>query len=301
VNERYLIGVALAILSGFVIQGGLVAQKKVVNEIPREAREKRFMRTLLRHPVWVTGFLVEFFGGAATFMAAQVFIGPALVPGLMASGYIILVIGSLKILGESINRSEYLGILLLIIGITLMGLSELGIEVDTVQASLSDADTLLRITIFTVTLTLLWIILHLASLKSARRKGIIMAFSNGFPFALTNFWISPLIAVIHILKPGVERTEGQIILFVIASLILVGTNVFGIRQTQEAFKFAQASNVIPVQQMPIQVAPVLYYFSVFSLDPPSRMSAVYMITGVLLIIVSGFILGRRQAELERIE
>jgi hypothetical protein len=83
-----------------------------------------------------------------------------------------------------------------------------------------------------------------------------------------------------------------------ASFILVGTNAIGMWQTQECFRYGQASNIIPVQQVPVQIAPVLVYFYVFALTPPSRISVVYMISGVALIIISGFLLGRRQEQPE---
>jgi len=188
-------------------------------------------------------------------------------------------------------------IILLIVGILFLGLSELEINIEEVRDSLALPETLTRIAVFSVTLFLLWIITHLAALKGNGRKGIIMAFSNGFPFCLSNFWISPLLAVIFIVLGG-KGTSGQIITFVLASVILVGTNVLGIRQTQEAFKFAQASNVIPVQQVPVQTTPILVYFYVFSLTPPTAISAGYIIAGASLIIVSGFLLGRRQADLD---
>jgi hypothetical protein len=86
----------------------------------------------------------------------------------------------------------------------------------------------------------------------------------------------------------------DISIFTIASVVLVASNVLGIRQTQEAFKFAQATNVIPVQQVPVQITPIVVYFYVFSLIPPRTASGIYIVTGALLITLSGFLLGRRQ-------
>jgi hypothetical protein len=94
---------------------------------------------------------------------------------------------------------------------------------------------------------------------------------------------------------GGNGTSAQVVTFVLASVILVGANLAVIRQIQEAFKFAQASNVIPVQLVPIQTTPILVYFYVFSLTPPKPISAVYIIVGASLIVVAGFLLGRRQA------
>jgi hypothetical protein len=53
--------------------------------------------------------------------------------------------------------------------------------------------------------------------------------------------------------------------------------------------------------VPIQITPILVYFYVFSLTPPKSISGVYIISGVFLIIVSGFLLGRRQTEPEASE
>jgi drug/metabolite transporter (DMT)-like permease len=299
-GSDYYTGVLYAILCGVLINGGLICQKKVINGISRENRKKRFIRTLLRYPLWVTGFILEFIGGGVTFMLAQSYIGPALVPGLMATGYIILVLGSIRILHEKLSRIEYFGILMLIGGITLLGLSALEVHDETVREALEDKNTVFRIVVFTVSMLLLWGATHYAAIKSKRRKGVIMGFSNGFPFGLSNFWIAPLLAVIWIVLKG-EGNNIQILFFVSASIILVLVNLFAIRQTQEAFKFGDAHNVIPMQQIPVQIAPVLYYFSVFSLKPPSVGSVVFILSGVVLIILSGFFLCRRQASLEMIQ
>jgi drug/metabolite transporter (DMT)-like permease len=126
-----------------------------------------------------------------------------------------------------------------------------------------------------------------------------MAFSNGFPFAISNLWISPLLAVFVTVLSGRGHWQ-QTGVFVLASAILVGCNILGIWQTNEAFRFAQASNVIPVQQLSVQITPILFYFYVYALTPPKAISGVLIIAAVALIISAVFLLGRRQAELERI-
>jgi hypothetical protein len=295
----YILGVGLAILSGILNQMGNLLQKKAVNDIPPEAREKRLMRTLIRNPTWIVGLFLAMGAGTAAFMVAVGLIGPALVPGLMASGLIVLAIGSVKLIGEKLSAVEYVGIFLMILGIALLGLSKLDVGAEVVRNRLALPGMVARITIFTMGLFMLWGLTHLAALKSPRRKGIVMGFSNGFPFSLSNFWISPLVAVGITVMSG-KGSWGEIGLFVLASAILVGTNAFGIQQTQVAFKFGQASIVIPIQQIPVQTTPILVYFYVFSLEAPARSSAVLILCGALLIIVSGFVLARRQSELESI-
>jgi len=294
-QKGYIIGVVLAILSGVLNQSGQLLQKKAVNKLSETVRQTKFMRTLLKNPLWITGFVLSIGCGTACFMMAQDYIGPALVPGLMASGLIVLALGSVWMNGESLDAFEILGIFLMIAGIALLGLSELSISGDVVIASIAQSATITRITIFSLTIVTLWIIIHFISLKSGARKGIVMGISNGFPFSLSNFWISPLIAVIFVVMGG-KGTTGQVIIFIIASIVLVMSNVIGMWQTQECFRYGQASNIIPVQQVPVQITPLLIYFYVFALKAPSSTSVAYMLSGVALIIISGFLLGRRQEE-----
>jgi uncharacterized membrane protein len=297
---NYVLGVATAIFCGICMQAGILIQKKVVNGLSVEDRARQFLATLLKNPRWLGGLLLEYGVGTAAYMIAQNMIGPTLVPGLMAAGLIVLVIGSVRIIGETLSFSEYLGIALLMAGIALLGLSELDIRVEVVRDRLADSNTAVRIAILTVSLFVLWIFTHLQSLKLARRKGIVMAFSNGFPFAISNLWISPLLAVFAIVMSGAGSWQ-QTGVFALASVILVGCNVLGIRQTNEAFKFAQASNIIPVQQLSVQITPILFYFYVYSLTPPNAISGVLIIAGVVLIISAAFLLGRRQTELEMVK
>jgi drug/metabolite transporter (DMT)-like permease len=294
-EKGYLIGLSLAILSGVLNQFGQLLQKKAVNNLPEAVRQTKFMRTLLKNPLWIAGFILSIGCGTACFMVAQDYIGPALVPGLMASGLIVLAIGSVWMNGESLDSFEIIGIFLMIAGIALLGLSGLSISGDVVIASIAKSSTVARITIFSLTIVALWIIIHFISLRSGSRKGIVMGVSNGFPFALSNFWISPLVAVIFMVMGG-RGSTGQMIIFIIASVVLVSSNVIGMWQTQECFRYGQASNIIPVQQVPVQIAPVLVYFYVFALKAPSSASVAYMLSGVALIIISGFLLGRRQEE-----
>lgn len=296
----YLLGVLFAVLCGVFINTGLIFQKKVINGISKENRDRRFMRSLMRKPLWVSGFILEYIGGAVTFMLAQSYIGPTLVPGLMATGYIVLVIGSIRILKERLNRMEYIGILLLFLGISLLGFSALEIQSETVREALAGRGITVRIIIFSTVMCLLWGLTHWGAMKNVKRRGIIMGFSNGFPFGLSNFWIAPLMALIGVVIGG-NGTPAQVKVFIAACIMLVALNILAIRQTQEAFKFADAHNVIPMQQIPVQIAPILYYFTVFSLDPPSKGAVAYITGGVLLIIVSGFLLCRRQLELEKIQ
>jgi hypothetical protein len=102
--DEYLIGVICAILGGSISSVGVICQKKVVNEIPTSSKEQRFFRSLVKKPLWLLGLILGSFAPAIFVIIAQLYVGPALVPGLMAAGLIVLAIGSVKINREHLER-----------------------------------------------------------------------------------------------------------------------------------------------------------------------------------------------------
>jgi hypothetical protein len=127
------------------------------------------------------------------------------------------------------------------------------------------------------------------------RRGMLIALANGFLSCLSDFWINPLLALIAIVLLS-HGKPSQIVIFIIACLILVTVATTVTWTNQLAFKYAQASNVVPVAQVPIQIAPILVYFFIFALTPPSSISVVFILTGTFLTIVAGFLLGRRKED-----
>ena len=292
----YSVGVALAIASGVAHNIGIVLQKKVVNQIA--ADRQGFFSRLVRHPLWLAGFVIHMGLGSALFLLAQVRLGPALIPGLMAAGLLVLVLGSIWILKEQLGPAEITGILLLIVAITLLGLSRLTIDVE-------DFDVLapgfiLRSALFSLVIGALILILELLARRMTRYRGSALAISSGLLYVLSNFWVGPFMgAVLRIFK-GIF-TLPVIALFVTGSAILVVTNMYGIARLQLAFRIANASLAIPIQQIPIQTAPALVYLAVFRLSAPSTVSVLMFCLAVVLIIGSAFVLARRQGMMEAIE
>jgi hypothetical protein len=131
-------------------------------------------------------------------------------------------------------------------------------------------------------------------------KGISLAIYSGFQFALTNFWISPLMGVLtHVFEGSAVLLE--IVIFIIATFMLILNNIIGLTSIQKAFRTGQASNLIPIQQVPIQIAPPFYYLAVFLLPIQNLSSILFLSSGIILIIVSSFLLGKRQAAIEKIK
>jgi len=289
---HYLIGVVCGILGGLLNQGGQLLQKKVVNDIRHDDPGRGFMRRLLHSPLWVFGFVVGLGGGTAGYMLAQSLIGPALSPGLMASGLILLSIGSVRLNHEELNRSEITGIILMITGILCLGLSELSINAAQVRTMLADPSAQIRVIIFTLSLFSACLLSRCLALRSQTRKGLLIVLGNGFLACLSDFWINPLLALVVLVLAG-RGTSFQTLFFIMAAGILAFTASVITWQNQIAFKYAQASNIIPVAQVPIQICPVLVYFFIFALTPPHAISVVFILTGTILTIIAGFLLGQR--------
>lgn len=292
----YTIGVTFAIISGIINNLGAVLQKKVVND--KSDEDSKLMKNLIKSPLWLIGLLMQLAIGSVFFILAQLYIGPALIPGLMAAGLIVLIIGSVYIVGESLKKVEIIGILLMILGITFLGFSELSIDI--VNTNLMDLAFVINVVVFTVVFSLIAIICEIIAKKDKRLFGILLAISSGCMFGLSNFWISPLMSVFA--KVFEETASwGELIWFISAAIILPLVNLIGIARIQTAFTKGQASNLIPIQQVPIQISPIIVYFFVFLLATSSIISTIYMLVGIFLIILSSFLLGRRQTQMDEIK
>ncbi len=294
-SSLYWLGVLFAISSGVANSFGVVMQKKVVNDL---ASDPSFTKSLIKNRLWLLGFLLQLAVGSVLFILAQIFIGPALVPGLMAAGLIVLAIGSVKLIGETLKKSEIIGIVFMILAITLLGLSQFSIDIATVD--MLDTSFILRVVIFTVLLFALSAVCEVAALKFEKNKGVLISISSGFMFAISNFWISPLMGVIVRVFEG-ESNWGELIWFISASIMLPLVNLIGTFRLQSAFKSGQASNLVPIQQVPIQIAPIFVYFLVFLLLAPNFLSTFFMLVGVAFILISSFILGKRKAQMDKIK
>jgi drug/metabolite transporter (DMT)-like permease len=291
-TTHYLAGVICGIIGGLLNQGGQLLQKKVVNDIRRDDPGRGFIRRLLRSPLWVTGLVVGLGGGTVGYILAQSLIGPALSPGLMASGLILLSVGSVRLNHEELNRSEIVGIFLMVLGILCLGLSEMSISSSQVRATLADRSAQIRILLFTAALFFCCLFCRGLSFRINARKGLLIALGNGFLACLSDFWVNPLLALLLIVLAG-RSSSIQNLFFEMSGLILALTASLITWQNQIAFKYAQASNIIPVAQVPIQISPVIVYFIIFALAPPQGISVFYIISGTILTILAGFLLGRR--------
>ena len=293
--EAYWLGVLLAIFSGVSHYTGLLIEKSIINKIPPDVK---LMKNLVRTPLWLFALFLRFGVGTIFFMIAQVLIGPVLVPGLIASGLVILVLGSTKIIGEKLNTLEIIAIAMIIFAITLIGLSELSIEIS--EINLLNLEFIIRMAIYTCALVFLAIVFQILQKNYGNIRSILFALISGLMFSLSSFWISPLMAVITHIFSGTFNL-GELILFIVSSFMLVLTNIFAVTKMVEALHHGQASNLVPIQNVPQQITPAIVYFLIFFKIPPSIFSIIFFMIASILILISSFILGKRQAHIEEIK
>ncbi|MHA1925790.1 MAG: hypothetical protein ACXABV_12590 [Candidatus Thorarchaeota archaeon] len=291
----YWLGVFLAISAGINNNLGSVLQKKVVNDLPPEEREKKFFRSLVRKRLWLLGLLLQYAFGAALMLLAQVYIGPALVPGLHAFGLIVLAIGSIKIVGESLRKQEIFGIALLMSATVLFSLSELEISIPAYD--FLETTFLVRLGVFTGLLIALLVILYLIKQTRHKLRAISLALISGILLAISGYWIAPMLAtIVHVFDGSFVIIE--LGLFAISCIILVLSNIFAVGTIQDAFKTGNASLLIPIQSLPMLVVPGFVFLVVFFLAPPTAFSLAWFLIATIMTIVSSFLLGTRQMILE---
>ncbi len=304
-SEMLPLGVVLAIGAGSAINIGIVIQKKAVNEIPPDKRDEKFFHSLVRRRTWLLGLLVQVAVGTTLTIIAQAYVGAALLPGLLAVGLIPMAIGASKIVGESLKVKEIVAIGLIIVAATLLGFSSIGIStfLDNGDVNPLFQSSLVWINEWAFTALFFGIIImaEIVQRKMVKVRSIALAVEAGSFLALANYWITPVVA--HIANLGANNLlmPWELVIGITGGVVLALTNVFNIAVTQKAFKSGNASLVIPIQQVPINVAPILIYFWIFSLPPPLNYSLPFLLIAVGLIVLSSWLLAQRQSQLERIK
>ncbi|MBN1834663.1 MAG: hypothetical protein JW820_02370 [Spirochaetales bacterium] len=298
----YSAGIVLGITAGIAHNVGLLLQKRAVNQLKLRPRRGGFFGRLLARPLWWSGLLVQTFVGAVCLLLAQLFVGPALLPGLMASGLIVLALGSHLIVHERLKGSEILGVFLMVAAVSLLGFSRLSIEIR--DRDLLERGFLLRSGLFTaavlVVVGVLEIAQHALSRREAHRyRGLLLALSSGGLLSLSNFWTSPFMGLVVHLAHRELVPESWTMLAVLSALLLA-VNLLGIARMQMAFRVSRACQAVPFQQIPLQLAPPVVYLAVFELSPPSAFALPFLAAGIALIITCSFLLAGGKTPVELI-
>ncbi len=141
----------------------------------------------------MAGFLMQIVFGTILMMTAQSFVGPGIVPGLMAGGLIVLAIASVKLLHEVLRPGEILGIMFMIAAIVMISQSHLSIQL--IVANLIEPGFVTRTAIFTITLFGLICGFYLLQRRYSAQRSLLLSSASGLLVALSNFRVALLIGV----------------------------------------------------------------------------------------------------------
>lgn len=297
-EQLYILGIFIGILWGATNNVGMLLEKYVINSIPIEEREDKFFRKLAKNKIWLLGFSLDIGISTIFYVLGQLLVGPTLLPGLGAAGLIFMAIGSVKLIKEKFKIQDIIAIVSLIIAIALLGLSGLLIEVPSYD--FSEQTFLIRSSVFMIINIGLIVVLEITQRKSHQFRGFALALISGLWAMMQNFVTAFSTAAM------IPFFSGNITLFwgltlVISGVLSAGALVISIAKMQNSFKYTDARLAIPIREVPVQIGPAFVFISVFALFPPNSLSLPFLYIAIALIIFSSFLLGKRQAELEKIE
>jgi hypothetical protein len=291
-SHSYYIGVGAAILGGMAFYLGMVIQKAAVKRLQDQ---NRLMVRLLRTPQWLEGFAIQFIIGVPLNLVAAALIGPAIIPGLMASGLIILVIGSIWLGHEAFSWMDALGILLVMGAASLFGFSGLGINMKNVN--LHDVGFLSRLVTFSIIVASLSVICHILQSRNKQLRGIFRTLDAGLMFVQSNLWLSVMMGFVYRWQSGLFSTK-DLITMIGATLVAATGSILGVTETQRAFQVGDATRLIPIQILPQQILPLITYIAVFQLKAPSNEAFILAGIGVVFVLLGSTFLARRQVALQ---
>ncbi|HOA15482.1 MAG TPA: hypothetical protein PLT03_03020 [Bacillota bacterium] len=284
----YWIGVMAAIAAGISFNLALLVQKLAVR---KAADGEALMPQLLRSPLWLAGFSLQFFIGVPLNIVAQGIIGPAILPGLMAIGLVVLAIGASTIVGERFRRSEMLGIAFVMAAVTAFGFSRLSVDLRAVD--LYEPAFLLRLGIFSTCVMSLSAACFIAQRRSARTRGILKTLNAGLLFSQSNLWLGISLALLaRWSKKGFSAFDSAYLS--VAVVIVLAGSILGVAETQGAMKFGDVSKLVPIQHIPTQILPILAYLTVFYKLPVAPSAMLLAVSGIIFVITGAILLARRQ-------
>ncbi len=287
----YEAGVAAGIVAGFAFNLGMVIQKAAVARIPKDGS---LVRGLAHSPLWIAGVLTQFVIGTPLNLLAALRVGPAILPGLLATGLIVLAVGAVVIAHESPGAGDIVGILLIGGAIALFGLSRLAVDMS--EYAVWEPAFLLRLAEFSGGIAATGVVAHLVLVRIHGLRPVARALDGGFLFTLSNLWIGIGVGMLRSLLEGEELAS--LPLTALTGGLAAVTSLLGVLETQRAFRVGDASRIVPIQQIPQQALPLVVYFAVFRLPPPTPASLPLAGGGIVLILVGAVLLARRQAAMQ---
>ncbi len=278
---RYLLGIISGLLVGIIYNSSSLIQKYTV--VNRD-KDKPLLRQLLKHPLWVISILGSGVLAFAFTIFGQMMIGPTLIPGLAALGMIIIPIGASKYLNEKNGLTEYAGITMIIISVILLSFSRLSIDTESIQW-LSE-DMFLRTLRYIGGLTAAAVVLLIGGFMIRQKlhfRSILYSVSAGIALAIGNILTAPLSHQMTLMSRH-SAGRNNLVYFIVLLIYIVAVNAYAVIIMQHAYTLSHVSVLMPVQQTPIQIIPILSHFYFFDAAFPSTYAKIAVPVAVIFIL-----------------
>lgn len=287
---RFVLGITAGILSGIVSAAASVIQKKAVNAIdPTEP----LIRRLIRSPLWLMTLAMTFFVGSPLLFACYAAIGPTLPSALGAVGLVAVPVLARMVVKERPRLREYLGALAVAAGVVLMTLA--GLSLNPEGMDWLDPSFLLRAAYSLGGVLLIALALFFLGRRVPILAGLFFALSAGCGFALSNSLITPVAGQLwNFMVDGFDGDSFAIAISVGACLLAI--NVAGIALSQFALRRGKASNIVPLQQVPVQLVPIFLHVALYRKAITAE-GILPLVCGVLLLLAGVLALGEKTIEI----
>jgi len=304
-----------------VLNLGSLIQKKAVNNMMHAKRQVRViqdnddldllknykpqigLKDLIYSKLWVFGFLLQAVVGAGVFIVAQDMIGPSLTPALGSIGLVVLVFASCLV-DEKLTWDEYIGLVLMVGAVFLLAFSDMVIDVATTD--FLNVPFVIRVAIYTGGTILLCVFCKVWSWRRDRFEGPLLATLAGLLVAIQNYWIAPFTSLTSgIFHGGHDNTTFQkhqtgvvIAYFMVSLFFVIVANLQTVFERQLAFRVGNAATMIPISHLPSHLSSPIIFTFVFDLKAPHSYSLPCMWAGLVLLLISSIIFGKRGAHFE---
>jgi len=298
---RYLLGIVVALVAGVAFNVGILIQKAAVD---RARKDTPLIRGLLKSPIWIAGFLVQFALGTPLYLLSVGFIGPAVVPGLMAIGLIVLALGAVLFQHERLSKKEMLGFAFIVAGVAAFGFTRLSIDVQ--SFSMKDPGLLTRTAILALLLVCGAIACGLAAARLLRSEGrhhatgaatALYAVQGGLWYNAANLCLGFITA--GFVRFGAGNADlGEIAIFFAAVALAAAGGASGVAATQHALAYGRVAVAIPLQNAVAQILPVCVFFFVYRPYSPTAWSFGFLAAAAGLLVAGLILLTNRLVPLK---
>lgn len=286
---RYLFGILAALGAGTAFNVGILIQKSAVDRLPLG---RPLLRSLVRRPIWLSGVVLQFIFGTPLYILAVGLIGPAVVPGVMAFGLVVLASGAILVRKEHVRPKELLGIGFVIAAVAGFGLSHLSI--DLLSFRLTDSTLIRRAALFSGAVIAVAFICQAAAYQLGRGARPRNEASAAFHAVRAGLWYNVSNLSLGFISVGIERLgrgelRGLDLVVVLAAVVIALTsNFFGVHGTQHALARGRAAVTIPLQDGVAQIVPVGVFFLVYRPYAPS-LTQMGSLTAAALLLMTGVV------------